>query len=114
MEFHCTNETTEAQKNPFQGHVRWNLREAEPGRVSDLLNKDENHVTQSFLIHSSLWLLSSNSAQKTISPKGDDLHIWIRTLHTQALTDWGPRASKVRSCGNVSVSFIALSTKQIQ
>lgn len=79
-----------------------------------LLNKDENHVTQSFLIHSSLWLLSSNSAQKTISPKGDDLHIWIRTLHTQALTDWGPRASKVRSCGNVSMSFIALSTKQIQ
>lgn len=49
-----------------------------------LLNKDENHVAQSFLIHASFWLRSPNSAQKTISPKGDDLHIWIRTLHTQA------------------------------
>lgn len=56
MESHFTNETTEAQKNPSQGHVRWNSREAEPGRVSSDSTQQRRKSRGAELSHSRLFL----------------------------------------------------------
>lgn len=72
-----------------------------------LPTKDDNRLRSAV----SVTLLSGSQAQalprKPFPPKGDNLHIWIGTPCTRALTDWGPRATKVCSWGNVGMSFIA-------